>query len=873
MAASTFLDVLSKSSTQLEDEFLSGSDNEDEQSDEDDFHHTKLLDAIRSLGGKKRVTQRTEPSQTVSEYNLSQAEKEKVPPWQLLMNLKDSTEAHRQTKNQMRSMSRNADVMPLPLPKPQQERIERQVAYGKVEREVSMWEPIVKKNRLAEQMVFPLTQPDLRMQPTEKFVQRFKPKTTLELEVEKLLKGSDHVLHDNAELTPAEERALLAMSVEEAQERHNELKKMRALLSYQEMKARRQNKIKSKKYHRILKKEKLKNQMKEFEELKEKDPELALQKLQELEKQRILERVSLRHKATGKWAKQQMLRSKYNQESREALLKQLELSRQLTRKVNVAESEDEEEEDSVPEKSTVPSEPSGLESTFFTSSNPWLKNLHTSVNVDGDGRDGTPSVPTQGDEDLREGTNEVDDVASTEVGKDTGKVAKTDTRNIEVVDKPHGEDVSSEADALRTSASDTKEGGQLLEATGKHDSNTDEELRKRNVKKTGGKRRVTEEVSEPSGVRPADPASSKSAGNTKRKMTGRQREQNGQKGKPEESLNSKSRKKARKKSAAKKVKGFCEGTADIDDLFDKLQDKNTKKVASDHPVEDKESDDEQQSRAVTETGAESQVNVEPMLDESLTRKRTLEDLEDDAVEVVEQESASPVQQPAKSDDQKEKKHKNVEVDPTKFMDVTPTALKSKGLDLQGPGDEVLDDDEEEDQAVTISEAFADDDVISAFQEEKEAQVKKDMPVGVDNFLPGWGSWAGAGIRPDRRKQKRFFQKPPPGAPRKDHDLGHVIINERKDEKVAAHQVSKLPYPFNNVSQFEAVISHPIGNTWNTEMAFRDLTQPRVITRQGAIIEPIEASNTLLKKKLRARKGLPQADGRKAQKNIAQRKKK
>uniref|UniRef100_A0A224Z962 U3 small nucleolar RNA-associated protein 14 n=1 Tax=Rhipicephalus zambeziensis TaxID=60191 RepID=A0A224Z962_9ACAR len=373
---STLLDDLSKKPDTLQEEF--GSDGEARQplrkGRVDSFRHKKLLDAIGSLGGKNKVTTRTEPSLTVSEYDLSKASVEKVAVHQLLMNLK-KTDAHRQIKKKVRSIVRNAKVLAEPLPRPQQQRAQRQVAYEKVGEEVTVWEPVVRQNRVAQQLRFPLKQPDMRMESAAKFTQRFEPKTDLEREINKILKVSENVTPPGAELTPAEEKALKAMSLEEAKERLAELKKMRALMSYQEMKARRQGKIKSKKYHRILKKERLKKEMKEFEELKEKDPELAIEKLKELEKQRILERVSLRHKGTGKWAKQQMLRTKYNQESREALLKQLELSRQLTQKPLVESSDDEDAMDSAAAAREVATTHTGeLEASFFSSANPWLKN-------------------------------------------------------------------------------------------------------------------------------------------------------------------------------------------------------------------------------------------------------------------------------------------------------------------------------------------------------------------------------------------------------------------------------------------------------------------------------------------------------------------
>lgn len=81
-------------------------------------------------------------------------------------------------------------------------------------------------------------------------------------------------------------------------------------------KAHRQNKIKSKKFHRIQRKEKIKQQLKEFEELLKTDPETAKEKLKQLEKVRAEERMTLRHKSTGHWARNKLIRAKYDKEVR-----------------------------------------------------------------------------------------------------------------------------------------------------------------------------------------------------------------------------------------------------------------------------------------------------------------------------------------------------------------------------------------------------------------------------------------------------------------------------------------------------------------------------------------------------------------------------
>lgn len=52
----------------------------------------------------------------------------------------------------------------------------------------------------------------------------------------------------------------------------------------------------------------------EFEKLQKNNPEEALAKLEQLDKSRAEERMSLRHKGTGQWAKNKQIRAKYNKE-------------------------------------------------------------------------------------------------------------------------------------------------------------------------------------------------------------------------------------------------------------------------------------------------------------------------------------------------------------------------------------------------------------------------------------------------------------------------------------------------------------------------------------------------------------------------------
>jgi len=131
---------------------------------------------------------------------------------------------------------------------------------------------------------------------------------------------------------------------------------------------------------------------------------------------------------------------------------------------------------------------------------------------------------------------------------------------------------------------------------------------------------------------------------------------------------------------------------------------------------------------------------------------------------------------------------------------------------------------------------------------------------IDLTLPGWGDWAGAGVDPNKAKKKanrkkggqrnrrRLVIRPQDvirteedrqQLVRKDKDLEHVIISEKKDEKIAAFQISELPNKFKYVSEFESKIAQPIGRTWNPDQKFRKLCTPKVKTKLGSIIDPID----------------------------------
>lgn len=58
-------------------------------------------------------------------------------------------------------------------------------------------------------------------------------------------------------------------------------------------------------------------------------------------------------------------------------------------------------------------------------------------------------------------------------------------------------------------------------------------------------------------------------------------------------------------------------------------------------------------------------------------------------------------------------------------------------------------------------------------------------------------------------------------------------------------MSELPYPFNDIDEYEETIKTPVGRTWVPETVFHKLTAPPVITQMGQIIDPID-ENSIVK---------------------------
>ncbi|NWV24897.1 UT14A protein, partial [Origma solitaria] len=329
---------------------------------------------------RRKLAERSEASGQMSEFNVTcKGAGEKLVLSELLQPIHPKSTLG-SVRKELARVKRKAAVE-LPLSKEEAKRVVREAAYVTTSKDVGKWQQVVLQNRRAEQLVFPLRQDIATVTPLERVTSTWKARTPLEQEIFGLLHKTQQPITDPL-LTPEEMASLQAMSLEEARRRRAELQKARAVQSYYEAKARRAKRIKSKKYHRVLKKSRRRQALKEFEQLHKSDPAAALARLEELEQLRMQERMSLRHQNKGKWAQSRAIMAKYDLEARKAMQEQLARSKELMQKVRVEPPEEELCE--VPEEDSVCLPvPTGADGA-----NPWMLGKPTALAPEPEAQEG-----------------------------------------------------------------------------------------------------------------------------------------------------------------------------------------------------------------------------------------------------------------------------------------------------------------------------------------------------------------------------------------------------------------------------------------------------------------------------------------------------
>ncbi|KAF3436460.1 hypothetical protein FNV43_RR23552 [Rhamnella rubrinervis] len=332
--------------------------NGDEDEGFDDGRHESMLQEITEMpsgtGKKKKKNSNVVISEPYpeSEYNPSRD----VLDGDAQINIEDLLDplhgksGYSKLRKRMRQMERKSAPIHAPLSKAEQGRLERKAASEQSKKDLVKWEPLVKRNREAPTIYFD-NKKDLGFSTVGAIASEFEPRTEFEKKIASLVyddKVMDAHKKDGSRLLE-----LNKVSVEDEKDRQNHIAKMRSLLFRHEMKAKRIKKIKSKTYHRLLKKDRLKAASAE----NHMDPEAAKDLARKHEYERAKERMTLRHKSSSKWAKRIKERGFDVQDegTRAAVAEQQHLHALLTRKRNSmrdsssSSSEDSSDEDDIDE--------------------------------------------------------------------------------------------------------------------------------------------------------------------------------------------------------------------------------------------------------------------------------------------------------------------------------------------------------------------------------------------------------------------------------------------------------------------------------------------------------------------------------------------
>ncbi|KAK4349078.1 hypothetical protein RND71_031833 [Anisodus tanguticus] len=732
----------------------------DEEEEEDDGRHSRLLQEITGLptdafdGKKKKNDVIISEAYSESEYNPSRDILDgdgRISIQDLLDPLHGKSDYSKLRKSMSR-MEKKSMPIHAPLAKPDQERLDRKAAYDFMQKDVTKWEPSVKRNREAPTIYFDEDK-DVGFSTVGAITAEFEPRTDFEKKIASLV--NDHEVVEAHRKDGARLLELNKISVEDVRERQDQLAKMKSLLFRHEMKAKRVKKIKSKVYHRLLKKDRLKQAGKAIET----DPEAAKEQAMKQEFKRAEERLTLKHKNSSKWAKRILKRGLDLQDegTRAAINEQLNQHALLSRKANnmkeSSSSEESSDEDDLDEASDG------------SDQNAAVKLLRKA-------KDKTTQV-LEGDEELP--ASGVLSLPFMVRGLKRRKEAADEETKL----------------ALEEYESSLKE------------------LEDKNEPKTQGTNIFT-------------------------------------------------------------------GRRVFGDKKKQAPEPNKKKVTSDNYYGDSDSEGETDAR---ETGissreennfSEREVHFDPnaLREESEISHDSLFKSFDDIARDTNSKTSYEVSIFA-ADSRKKMNDSSVKGKKTKSANAkSATSLQITEPVVNKPDGEEIDEDSDTDsggemvdgilttgtkstyeipsQEELIRRAFAGDDVEDDFEREKQDALNEEIPEPEKPILlPGWGQWTNIQKKRgppswmleehDNAKKKReeALKK------RKDANLNHVIISEKRDKKAEKLHTPTLPYPFTSQEVFEQSIRMPIGPEFNPVTAVPALIRPEVVKRSGIIIKPIK----------------------------------
>lgn len=298
-----------------EEEDESADNDSEDESDDDNEAHNRLISAIDQFSkvadNQPEAKRKKISNQSAQESAFSSTADDGAVSMDALLGALGDSKGLSVVKKQLVDLEKGS-VVPAYVEKVVAERIERTLAYEGTSLEMGKWQETVTSNRNIRTL--DLAQ-DKRQLPNYKdLVKKFVPRTDMEREVQMILVKTG-ATDELAEKREEDELGSRNFSVEEMKERQAELAKVKALMFYEQMKRHRLNKIKSKAYRRIRKRQKGKLDA-EQGDLADLDPELAREVEEKEALRQVKERMDMKHKNTGKWARMALQHGQHDESLR-----------------------------------------------------------------------------------------------------------------------------------------------------------------------------------------------------------------------------------------------------------------------------------------------------------------------------------------------------------------------------------------------------------------------------------------------------------------------------------------------------------------------------------------------------------------------------
>ncbi|GAA5938943.1 uncharacterized protein JCM15063_004371 [Sporobolomyces koalae] len=693
------------------------------------------------------------------------------------------------------SALKRAGPISAPLPARLQDKVDREAAFEKTKEETDKWNETVKRMKgesglnvsgaRHERLALPLIDPthDAKRAPNSNELNaKFQPTNELEASIQALLTSGQM---QQTDLEREEKAQLATLDPADLAARRAELRRQRDLMYRAERKAKRVAKIKSKAYRRIHRKGKDSDgpqlSLEDLEELDHIDGgDRVAEERARLEVLRAKERATLKHSAKGgRWAKKVDGLDGLEDERNKSIRDMVERRDQLRKKI--AGLEDDEEEDEFA--------PSGSEQEYGSDDGADFNSIRRTAFDELAALDAKEAAAAENDPKLKGVMNmkfmkDARARASREVEQDAAELRQ----RLEQMDRV-GE-VDSEGEETPLAISQAVQGNLGRMVFGPSSTITPSSIAE--PENASANNTTTTKISSIS----IDAPTSASRQSTSRSRPSLSKP--GAAGGPAEENpwlaladQGDVGKLSRKNNKASFGKDSLSAAEKVADKAARARSKQTDARQAERDDAEVELD---LSAGLVQTGAKSKRGKAPQVGGAVARP----------AEAMEEEADdSDVQSDAEIDAQRGK---------------GPTAFKQRAL---------------------VKEAFANDDVVAEFAEEKRKEIERDAPREEDNTLPGWGSWAGKGAKKNKN-QKKFVKKIAgiDASQRKDAGLNHVIINEKKDKKASKYMLKDLPFPYTSAAQLEHKLRTPMGPEWSTSTVLRDQTIPAVLVKPGATVRPV-----------------------------------